>query len=419
MDSKAVQAVTVSQINRYMKETIAGDENLRHLLVKGEISNFTNHQKTGHFYFTLKDASASIRAVMFRFNAMKVRFRPENGMNVLVTGSVQVFERDGVYQLYCDSMEPDGMGALYLAFQQTKERLQKEGLFDEAHKKPLPRYPARIGVVTSKTGAAFQDIRNILSRRYPLAVLVLIPALVQGENAPASIIEGIRLAGRQKDLDVLIVGRGGGSIEDLWCFNDEGVARAIYDCPVPVISAVGHEIDFTISDFVADLRAPTPSAAAELCAPSVESLRTGLLNLYTLLDGYTVARVKTGYDRLKADYGRLTALSPVQRLKNSAKELSAREERLRLAADRLLSARRDRLLKSAAALEAMSPMKVLTRGYSITYLGDTVVTDPNSVQEGALLRTLLAGGELCSRVEKESKGGDYYAEEGGTEGALL
>lgn len=397
MEYEAGQAVSVSQINQYMKEVVAGDPNLRRLLVKGEISNFTNHQKTGHFYFTLKDERSSIRAVMFRFNAAKVRFRPENGMNVLITGSVQVFERDGQYQLYCDSMEPDGMGALYLAFEQLKEKLRQEGLFDEAHKKPLPRFPKRIGVVTSKTGAALQDVRNILSRRYPLAVLVVIPALVQGENAPASIVSGIRMA-EQAGLDVLIVGRGGGSIEDLWAFNDEQVAHAIYDCPIPVISAVGHEIDFTISDFVADLRAPTPSAAAELCAPSVDSLRSELENLYALLGGYTLTAVKSRYDRLRGTYGRLTALSPVQRLRQSAQELKDKTARLHLAADRLVSSREERFRKAAATLEAMSPMKVITRGYSVTYTGDRLLSSVKEVRQGEILRTVLPDGAVLSQV---------------------
>ena len=397
MEYDAGQAVTVSQINQYMKETVAGDSNLRHLLVKGELSNFTNHQKTGHFYFTLKDERTSIRAVMFRFNAAKVRFRPENGMNVLITGSVQVFERDGQYQLYCDSMEPDGMGALYLAFEQLKEKLRQEGLFDEEHKKPLPRFPKRIGVVTSRTGAALQDIRNILSRRYPLGTLVVIPALVQGENAPASITEGIRLA-EQEHLDVLIVGRGGGSIEDLWAFNDEGVAHAIYDCPIPVISAVGHEIDFTLSDFVADLRAPTPSAAAELCAPSVESISSELANLHSLLGGYMLTELKSGYDRLRGAYGQLTALSPVQRLRQSAQELEGKAARLRLAADRLVAARVERFQKAAATLEAMSPMKVITRGYSITYAGERLLSSVEDIRPGALLRTMLPDGAVLSQV---------------------
>ncbi len=393
-----MDAVTVTQVNQYIKEMVAGDDNLRRLTVKGELSNFTNHVKTGHFYFTLKDSACSIRAVMFRFNAAKVRFKPENGMNVMITGSVQVFERDGVYQLYCDSMEPDGLGALYLAFEQLKEKLQKEGLFDEAHKKPIPPFPKKIGVVTSKTGAALQDILNILSRRYPLGTVVLIPALVQGENAPASLIDGIRLAQTRSDIDVLIVGRGGGSIEDLWAFNDEGVARVIYDCSIPVISAVGHEIDFTISDFAADLRAPTPSAAAELCAPSVESISTGIANLDTLLGGYMLSRFKNCYDRLKGDYARLTALSPVQKLKQSGQDLEGKAARLQLAADRMLATKNDRFARTAATLEAMSPLKVLTRGYSITYAGEKVLSSVHDVKVGDRLETVLGDGRVAASV---------------------
>lgn len=260
-------AITVSQLNRYIKAVLSADSNLKGICLKGEISNFTDHKKTGHFYFTLKDNSSSIRAIMFNGYASKVKFAPENGMNVVVSGNVQVFERDGTYQIYCETMEPDGVGALYLAFEQLKEKLAKEGLFAPEHKKPLPAMPMKIGVLTAKTGAALQDIINILSRRYPLATLVLVPTLVQGENAPKSIIHSLKLVQQYDDIDVLILGRGGGSIEDLWAFNDEEVAREIYRCTIPVISAVGHEIDYTIADFAADMRAPTPSAAAELVAP--------------------------------------------------------------------------------------------------------------------------------------------------------
>lgn len=393
-----MQAVTVSQVNRYIKEMLSLDQNLRGITVKGEISNFTNHQKTGHFYFTLKDSTSSIRAIMFKGNASRVKFRVENGMNVVITGSIQVFERDGVYQLYCDSMEPDGIGALYLAFEQLKEKLAALGLFDPAHKKPIPKLPRKIGVVTSKTGAALQDILNILSRRYPLATVVLIPALVQGENAPASIVEGIRLAETQPDIDVLIVGRGGGSIEDLWGFNDERVAYAIYNCPIPVISAVGHEIDFTIADFVADLRAPTPSAAAELCAPDIDSIYDRLANLDTLLQGYTISRFRQSYDRLKGDYARLTALSPITKVRHSEQELEGRKARLHLAAARLVEAKNDRFLKSAATLEAMSPLRVLTRGYSITYSGEKILTSVGSVRPGDELKTVLSDGAILSKA---------------------
>lgn len=394
------QAITVSQLNRYLKNCLAADENLRSLTVKGELSNFTNHQKTGHFYFTLKDVSASVKAVMFRQNASRVRFNPENGMNVILTGSVQVFERDGVYQLYCESMEPDGIGALALAFEQLKEKLAKEGLFDPAHKRPLPPLPKTIGVVTAKTGAALQDIVNILSRRYPLARLVVIPALVQGENAPASIIEGIRAAEEAGGIDVLIVGRGGGSMEDLWCFNDEGVARAIYHCSIPIISAVGHEIDFTIADFAADVRAPTPSAAAELCAPSAAELESRLAGSLLRLEGQIRQLLRQHYERLKADYGRLQTASPMARVGQSERLLNEREVRLHLAAGRLFREKEERLFRLAAVLESVSPLKVLTRGYSVTRGEQGILRSVSEAVPGSLLTTRLPDGLLESRVER-------------------
>lgn len=396
--------ITVSVLNRYIKQMIGGDPNLRRIVVKGEISNFTDHKKTGHFYFTLKDSSSSIRAVMFRGNAEKVRFTVENGMNVIITGSVNVFERDGTYQLYCETMEPDGMGALYLAFEQLKERLYQMGAFEESHKKPIPRLPQVIGVVTSPTGAALQDIRNILSRRYPLATLLVIPALVQGENAPASLVNAIELAQTRSDIDVLIVGRGGGSIEDLWCFNDERVAWAVYHCEIPVISAVGHEIDFTICDFVADLRAPTPSAAAELCAPDIRTLADGLDGIAAALDAGVTANFKTQYDRLKETVTRLNACSPVNRLVRAAEELPAKRSRRDLAMDRVLQAKEDRLTRSVASLEALSPLKVLTRGYAITRKDGQVVSSVRQVAPGDVLTTLVGDGSILSTVTRCAAG---------------
>ncbi|MBR6789350.1 MAG: exodeoxyribonuclease VII large subunit, partial [Oscillospiraceae bacterium] len=263
--------LTVSQINQYLKQTLDEDVQLKSIFIRGEISNFTHHLKSGHFYFTLKDAKSAIKAVMFKWNASQLRFKPSNGMSVIIFGSVQFYERDGVCQIYCTDMQPDGIGALYTAYEQLKAKLEGEGLFDPSHKKQLPAFPKRIGVITAKTGAALQDVINILSRRYPLGELVLIPALVQGEQAPASICTALKQA-ENAELDLLIVGRGGGSIEDLWAFNDERVARTVYACPIPVISAVGHETDYTICDFVADLRAPTPSAAAELAVPDCSVL---------------------------------------------------------------------------------------------------------------------------------------------------
>ena len=248
--------VTVTQLNEYIKAKIDGDGFLSRVSVKGEISNFTNHYKTGHFYFTIKDETSLIRAVMFRGNTAKLRFVPENGMKIVARGRVSAFVRDGQYQLYCDSMEPDGIGALYFAFEQLKKKLAAEGLCDEARKRPLPKIPTRIGVITSPTGAAIRDIINILGRRFPYAKVILYPALVQGAEAAPSLIAGMRHFMEARDVDVIIIGRGGGSIEDLWAFNSEELARTIAACPIPVISAVGHETDFTICDFVADRRAP-------------------------------------------------------------------------------------------------------------------------------------------------------------------
>lgn len=400
----STQAVTVSQLNRYVKAKLSLDPKLSGLTVMGELSNFKCHAKSGHFYFTLKDEACSIRAVMFRQNAMRVRFSPEDGMNVIVTGAVQVYERDGVYQLYCETMQPDGIGELYLAFEQRKEKLQKEGLFDPAHKRPLPLYPEKIGVVTSKTGAALQDILNILKRRYPIATVVLFPALVQGEEAPASITAGIRAAGLYPGLDVLIVGRGGGSMEDLWAFNDEEVARAAYASPVPVVSAVGHEIDFTILDFVADLRAPTPSAAAELCTPDMQNLLSALAGEKERLGTLLTMRMR-GYEaKLDGLSARLFALSPGEKIKGENGALSSLRTRLLLAAQNGMRRKEERFDKAVSAMEAMSPLAVLTRGYSITMneYGD-VIRSAGELLPGALIRTILPDGELLSVVQQTKR----------------
>lgn len=391
-------AITVSQLNRYIKAVLSEDVNLKGICLKGEISNFTDHKKTGHFYFTLKDDNCSVRAIMFRGYASKVRFVPENGMNVIVTGSVQVFERDGAYQIYCETMEPDGIGALYLAFEQLKEKLAKEGLFDPAHKKPIPQMPMRIGVLTAKTGAALQDIINILGRRYPLATLVLVPTLVQGDNAPESIVNSLRLIQEQEDIDVIILGRGGGSIEDLWAFNDEAVAREIYNCRIPIISAVGHEIDYTISDFVADLRAPTPSAAAELVAPDLGILAQGLDNNGNLMYNYTVNGLQIKLQKLKELIGRLKLMSPSLSIANNKNELSHLEKRFEAAFATGLEEKQKRLQTSVEVLDALSPLKVLTRGYSITFRGEEVVSSVSDVKVGDQITTKLKDGRVIGTV---------------------
>ncbi len=399
------QILTVSQVNGYLKQLLDEDVQLKSIFIRGEISNFTNHIKTGHYYFTLKDQKASIKGIMFRWNTQHLRFMPQNGMNVIIFGTVQLFERDGICQIYCADMQPDGVGALYMAFEQLKEKLGREGLFDEEHKRPLPSMPSRIGVVTAKTGAAIHDILNILGRRYPVGEVVLIPALVQGENAPDSICDAIGKA-EALHLDVLIVGRGGGSLEDLWAFNDERVAHAIYNCTIPIISAVGHEVDYTIADFVADLRAPTPSAAAELVAPDVQNLIRAVAVMRQELDAAIEETVRNQESRLEALKNRLRAKSPESVVSRWGEQLISLQGRLYAAAQQAAEIKSIAFKGLVGKLEALSPLKVLTRGYSITFLGEKAITSVKKVVSGDVLCTRLTDGSIISAVTKieESKG---------------
>lgn len=395
---KTPLVLTVGQLNAYVKSVLDGDRNLNHVFVCAEISNFTNHYRTGHFYFSLKDETSVIRAVMFRSNAQRLKFLPQNGMRVIVRGQVSLYERDGQYQLYIDDMQPDGLGAFNLAFEQLKERLSKEGLFAPERKRPLPRYPMRIGIVTSPTGAAVRDIINILSRRFPLAQMILQPVQVQGEDAPGQIIEAIQLFNEKRAADVLIVGRGGGSIEELWAFNDEGVARAVASSEIPVISAVGHETDYTICDFAADLRAPTPSAAAELCVPDwhaelerVETLRRSA--------GQLVRR------RLEAEQQRLDTLilrakfqEPTRLFESGRQMLTTLEQRLcKAAAERLLR-ENNRLAPLTGKLDALSPLKVLSRGYAIAYREDRPIRSISEVSAGDTVQLKWSDGSARCEV---------------------
>ena len=293
------RVITVSELNEYLKLLFEYDEILRNIYIKGEISNFTNHYKTGHYYFSLKDAGGTVRAVMFRSSASKLKFLPENGMRVIVGGRVSVFPRDGQYQIYVESMEPDGVGSLYIAFEQLKAKLEKEGLFAEYRKKPLPKMPKRIGIITSPTGAAIRDMIHILGRRFPSAEVVLYPALVQGAEAPASLARGLVYFNQKADVDMIIIGRGGGSIEDLWAFNDEMLVRCVAASEIPVISAVGHETDFTLCDFAADLRAPTPSAAAELAVPDMNEVAHRLRLLEERLTLASMRRITENREHLR------------------------------------------------------------------------------------------------------------------------
>lgn len=356
--------LSVAQLNRYVKSKMDADENLNHIFLFGEISNFKHHT-SGHLYFTLKDEEAQVRAVMFRNAAARLRFQVSDGMRVLVRGRVSLYEAGGSYQVFVDDMLPDGAGALSLAFEQLKEKLAREGLFDPAHKRPLPRFPHTVGVITSETGAAVHDILHVLQRRFPAAQVVFAPVAVQGEEAPAQIIEALDTFNRLKCADVLILGRGGGSAEDLWAFNDEQLARAVYRSKIPVISAVGHETDFTICDFVADLRAPTPSAAAELAVPDHAALMTQLLQ--------TKARLNTVmYDSLSNRRSTLTVLCSRGAFQQPQLFFDEKRMRLLLVSNAFQSlqrssyhAARTKLGELAAKLQSLSPLAVLARGYAL------------------------------------------------------
>lgn len=356
--------LSVSQLNRYIKMNFDADENLANIFISGEISNFTNHYRTGHLYFTLKDDSAAVRAVMFNSSAKRLKFMPEDGMKVIARGRVSVYEASGQYQLYVDDMQPDGVGALNLAYEQLKEKLQKEGLFSELHKKPLPPYPEKVGVITSPTGAAVRDIINVLGRRFPYAEIVFCPVLVQGEGAHLQLTDAVNMFNSERAADVIIIGRGGGSIEDLWEFNDEGLARAVYNSEIPVISAVGHETDFTICDFVADMRAPTPSAAAELAVPDANELQYAL----SALKNRMFLNVSSGIADRRS---RLEYLTSKGALKSPDEMLSNRSQRLDTAFSKMLSSYENRIggkkvefISAATALSKLDPMSVLMRGFA-------------------------------------------------------
>ena len=393
------QVLTVTQVNLYIKEMLSRDDVLSHITIKGEISNFKAHS-SGHMYMSLKDETGVIRAVMFRSAAGRLQFRPENGMKVIASGRVSVYERDGQYQLYIEYMQQDGLGDLHIAFEKLKQKLSAEGLFDPKHKKPLPKYPKRIGVITAPTGAAIRDILNILSRRFKYADVVLYPVLVQGENAAMSIAVALKYFNENNAADVLIVGRGGGSIEDLWAFNEEIVARAIYDSRIPVISAVGHEVDFTISDFAADLRAPTPSAAAELVVPSQEELKDKFNNVYGRL--YSCAGRILEKNRLRL---RLLTEKPV--LKTPERSLDERRlyldglyNRFENAYKNILKEKEQALKLNASKLDGLSPLSALSRGFSVTKdEGGRVVKSVEQVKKGDKISVVVSDGEIRASVE--------------------
>ena len=413
--------LTVSAVTRYLKAKFDIDENLQTVYLKGEISNFKAHT-SGHFYFSLKDENSKINAIMFRSNASKVIFKPTDGMKVLVTGRISVYEAMGSYQIYVDEMLEDGVGNLYIAFEQLKKKLQAEGLFDEALKKPIPRIPKRVGIVTASTGAAIRDIMTTIKRRFPICETILFPTLVQGENAKDDIVRNIKRA-EDYDLDVLIVGRGGGSIEDLWPFNEEIVARAIYDCRIPVISAVGHEVDFTIADFVADLRAPTPTAAAELAVPNMSDLKKHIdqlsirlneaiykkvnyLKLYldSVKNSFVIKNPGVMFENRKQSLDLMNTklnelmLGKVDKMKN---ELEKIKKSYVLTNPKLLYKDNVVCLKNIIdKLELLNPLNILSRGYSITYMNDKALKSVKEVKKDDVLKIKLYDGMLETRVSK-------------------
>ena len=390
--------LSVTQLNTYIKSIIDGDSLLRSLYVVGEISNFTNHYRTGHFYLTLKDENCAVKAVMFASANRRLKFMPENGMKVIVRGRVSVFERDGQYQLYIDDMPPDGLGALNLAFEQLKNRLAQEGLFDERFKKPIPNRCTRIGVVTSATGAVIQDIRNVISRRYPLAEIILAPVQVQGALAAPQIVDAIERFNSGDYADVLIVGRGGGSLEDLWAFNEEIVARAVFKSRIPIISAVGHETDFTICDFVADLRAPTPSAAAELAVPDIREDIAFVQTVVYECEATLLQRVNDEKERLEMIKERLRYRSPSMLIDQKIQTVDTLLTSALLSVQRKLDSETARLSSTAARLDALSPLKVMARGYSIVTKDEKVVASSKALTKGDRITVGFSDGERKCEV---------------------
>lgn len=389
---------TVTQLNAYMKRVVEGQTALNDIWIKGEISNFKRHY-SGHIYITLKDDGGVLKAVMFKSAAAGLTFSPEDGMKVLARGRIGVYEQSGTYQLYINEMSPDGVGELYVAYEQLKKRLAEEGLFDERKKKPIPKYPERVGVVTATTGAAVRDIINVITRRYPYCEIIIYPSLVQGAGAKENIVEAIEYFNEHKLCDTLIVGRGGGSIEDLWAFNEECVARAIYASEIPVISAVGHETDFTIADFVADLRAPTPSAAAEIAVPSQLELSSRISMLAGRLKSAEVNYIKN--KRLRVE--KLQLRTPQSRIDDSRQKLDTLLKQAEQSFKLKLSEKTKIMSQLAAKLDALSPLSVLGRGYSIAEnAGGNVIRSVRELSVDTDFSLHLADGE-CNCTVKENK----------------
>lgn len=395
--------LTVNGLNEYVKMLIDGNPVLSNIYVRGEISNL-NYHSSGHYYFSLKDENARVSAVMFKSAVIKLKFRPENGMKVVLHGRVSVYPRDGAYQLYATSLEPDGIGALTLAYEQLKRKLEAEGLFRVDLKKPLPKIPSAVGIITSPTGAAVRDIINVCGRRFPFAKLVLFPSLVQGEGAEADLIRGIKYLNESRSVDVIIIGRGGGSIEDLWAFNSEALAREIFKCSIPVISAVGHETDFTICDFVSDKRAPTPSAAAELAVPESEELKRKFGNVVSRMQALADARIKSNRQLLKMLSERRALTQPSAYIDDKRMTLMSLTKDLENAVNYKLTYEKQKFARLSSVLEAVSPLKVISKGYSAVFKDSgKLVKSVDDLNEGDDVSFKLTDGSINAKVVSKKK----------------
>ncbi len=394
----AEMAITVSDLNQYMKNKIAEDEYLSNILVKGEISNFKNHY-TGHMYFTLKDEKSLIKCIMFKSYAQKLNFMPKDGMKVFLLGGVSVFERDGVYQIYVKVMEEDGLGDLYTKYQELKNKLEEQGLFDEEHKMIIPKMPKVIGVLTSQTGSVIKDIMNVATRRNPNVVIRLLPVPVQGEGAAEKIADGIAYMNRNKLADVLILARGGGSLEDLWPFNEEIVAHSIYHSEIPIISAVGHETDFTISDFVADLRAPTPSAAAELAVPDVYEVKQKIMTYQNQLRMALMKKVQIMKLRYEKSMSSFVFKEPTRRIQENYIRIDHQVKQLENFIQTRQEQEKTKYGKLVAKLDAYSPLKTLARGYSITQKEGKVITKQAELDLGDVVEIRFMDGSRQAKIQ--------------------
>lgn len=399
-----MKILSVSQVNMYIKALLDEIPQVKNVYICGEISNFKHYYNSGHMYFTLKDDKSQLKAVMFKNDNYRLKFTPENGMKVICFGQVGVYERDGVYQLYCRDMQPDGVGALTIAFEQLKVQLAQEGLFDEEHKKAIPKFPQKIGVATSKMGAAVEDIKNVISRRYPLCEIIIVPTMVQGESAAQDIADSIRFIDENLGVDTIIVGRGGGSLEDLWAFNTEIVARAVYACKTPIISAVGHETDFTITDFVSDMRAPTPSAAAELAVPDIKSLIFQLNNFSVSIEkslDFKISQCENSIKRYKDFFSK----SNVDLFYANIRDKMAQyNKKLKDSITRIIENQTNTLSKNAEMLDNLSPLKILSRGYSVVKNEKSdIVTDSENINVGDNVEIILSNGAFKATVNEVAK----------------